>query len=268
MCRSIESLTDSKDYEIWLDRVSKTFCGPRFQIPTVLDLSLGIKKQEFVSLVGPSGCGKSTILRMIGDLTDPSSGQIAVNGLTPRAARQQRYFGFVFQEPVLLPWRTALQNIGLPGEVLKDRLIAERVRELVGLVGLRDFEDFFPSQLSGGMKSRVAIARALSFEPRILLMDEPFASLDELMRARLNFELLRIWHRVGKTILFVSHSISEAVLLSDRVVVLTRRPARVKAVIEVDLPRPRTRDIRRTVRFNELVEHLRSSLDDELNEQI
>src|SRR5919205_1956176 len=184
-------------------------------------IDLDVRPGEFVSLIGPSGCGKSTLLRIIGDLIDPTTGTIAVTGKPAHQARLDHDYGIVFQEPVLYEWRTVSKNIALPLEVLRwsRERRAARVQELLGLVELEGFEDHHPWQLSGGMQQRVSIARALSFEPALLLMDEPFGALDEMTRERMNMELLRIWAEMGSTVMFVTHSISEAVFLSTRVVV-------------------------------------------------
>jgi NitT/TauT family transport system ATP-binding protein len=226
------------------------------------DIHLDVAAGEFVSLIGPSGCGKSTLLRCIGDLLQPSSGMIEVHGKPARQARLDRDYGIVFQSPVLYDWRTVERNVQLPLELMKvpraER--AERTRELLDLVGLRDFGNRHPWELSGGMQQRVAIARALSFHPSILLMDEPFGALDEMTRERLNMELLNIWGRTETTVVFVTHSIPEAVFLSDRVIIMTPRPGRVEHVVSVDLPRPRDASIREDDRFFRLIADVRSRL--------
>jgi len=225
-------------------------------------VSIPIDDGEFVVLVGPSGCGKSTLLRIIGDLIDPSAGTVEVNGKTAHRARLDHDYGIVFQEAVLYDWRTVSKNIALPLELLRwsKEKRAARVNELLGLVELEGFEDHHPWQLSGGMQQRVAIARALSFDPALLLMDEPFGALDEMTRERLNLELLRIWEASGSTIVFVTHSIPEAVFLSTRVVVMSPRPGRVSAIVDVDLPHPRTARTREEPRFFELVTEVRERL--------
>ena len=211
-------------------------------------IDLEVQPREFVSLIGPSGCGKSTLLRIIGDLIEPSAGTVEVNGKTAPRARLDHDYGIVFQEAVLYDWRTVSKNIALPLELLRwsKEKRQQRVNELVGLVELEGFEDNHPWQLSGGMQQRVAIARALSFDPALLLMDEPFGALDEMTRERLNMELLRIWEASGSTIVFVTHSIPEAVFLSTRVVVMSARPGRVASIVEIDLPYPRTARTRRS----------------------
>jgi len=225
-------------------------------------IDLTIEPGEFVSLIGPSGCGKSTLLRIIGDLIPPSAGQVTVNGKTAHQARLDRDYGIVFQNAVLYDWRTVTRNIALPLEMLgwSRGKRAARIREMVELVELSGFEDHHPWQLSGGMQQRVAIARALSFSPPLLLMDEPFGALDEMTRERLNMELLRIWQETGSTIVFVTHSIAEAVFLSSRVVVMSARPGRIAELVEVDLPQPRTATTREEPRYFELITAVREAL--------
>jgi NitT/TauT family transport system ATP-binding protein len=225
-----------------------------------IDLAVGAG--EFVSLIGPSGCGKSTLLRIVGDLTEPTSGEVVVNGKTARQARIDRDYGIVFQDAVLYDWRTVAKNIALPLEMLgwERKRRAERVAEMLELVELTGFESHHPWQLSGGMQQRVSIARALSFDPALLLMDEPFGALDEMTRERMNMELLRIWERAASTIVFVTHSIAEAVFLSTRVVVMSPRPGRIASVVPVDLGRPRTVETREEPRYFELVTEVRELL--------
>jgi NitT/TauT family transport system ATP-binding protein len=225
-------------------------------------IDLDVRPGEFVSLLGPSGCGKSTLLRIVGDLIAPSEGQVLVNGKPAHQARLDRDYGIVFQDPVLYDWRTVGRNIALPLEMLgwdRDRRL-ERVRDMLELVELQAFEGHHPWQLSGGMQQRVSIARALSFSPAILLMDEPFGALDEMTRERLNMELLRIWDLSKSTILFVTHSITEAVFLSTRVVVMSARPGRVVGIVDIDLPRPRSAETREDPRFFRLVTEVRARL--------
>jgi len=228
----------------------------------LVDIELELRPGEFVSLIGPSGCGKSTLLRIIGDLVEPTRGTVHVGGKTAHQARLDRDYGMVFQEAVLYDWRTVAKNITLPLELAgwsRARRV-ERTKEMVDLVELSGFESHHPWQLSGGMQMRVAIARALSFDPKLLLMDEPFGALDEMTRERLNLELLRIWEASRSTVVFVTHSITEAVFLSTRVVVMSPRPGRIAAVVDVDLPQPRTADTREEPRFFELATELREVL--------
>ncbi|MGE3272251.1 MAG: ABC transporter ATP-binding protein [Chloroflexota bacterium] len=226
------------------------------------DVSLEIRPRELVSLIGPSGCGKSTLLRLIGDLLTPTGGALSVNGKTPRQARLSRDYGIVFQQPVLYDWRTVEQNVQLPLEVMKlpKAQRVSRTAHLLKLVGLQEFARRYPWELSGGMQQRVSIARALSFQPSVLLMDEPFGALDEMTRERLNRELLNVWSETGTTLIFVTHSIAEAVFLSDRIVVMSPRPGRVETVIDVDLPRPRGPETREDRRFFELIAEVRHNL--------
>ena len=206
------------------------------------DIDLEVRPRDFISLIGPSGCGKSTLLRIVADLIQPTSGDVVVNGKPARQARLDRDYGIVFQDAVLYDWRTVGRNIELPLEMLgwNRQRRQERMREMVELVELSGFEKHHPWQLSGGMQQRVSIARALSFSPPLLLMDEPFGALDEMTRERLNGELLRIWDGTGSTIVFVTHSIAEAVFLSTRVVVMSPRPGRIQGIVDIDLPQPRT----------------------------
>src|SRR5712671_3354084 len=242
--------------------VGKVFAGRAGATEALRDVSLAIEAQEFVSIIGPSGCGKSTLLRLVGDLAEPSTGIITVNGKLPRQARLDRDYGIVFQTPVLYDWRTVLENIRLPLEVVgRPRAEREeRPRALLRLVGLEGFANHYPWQLSGGMQQRVAIARALSLNPSILLMDEPFGALDEITRERLNQELLQVCQETAATVLFVTHSIAEAVFLSTRIVVMSPRPGHIDRVVAVDLPHPRVDKTRALPRFFELVTTVRQSL--------
>jgi NitT/TauT family transport system ATP-binding protein len=247
---------------IQLEGVGKTFTSQAGSTEALQDISLAIEPGEFVSIIGPSGCGKSTLLRIVGDLIEPSTGTVRVRGKPPRQARLDREYGIVFQTPVLYDWRTVLENVRLPLE-LSGRPRAEqdaRPPALLRLVGLEGFEGHYPWQLSGGMQQRVAIARALALAPPMLLMDEPFGALDEMTRERLNAELLHVCAETAATVLFVTHSIAEAVFLSTRVVVMSPRPGRIARVVEIDLPRPRTDETRSRPRFFELVTAVRESL--------
>ena len=239
--------------------VSKHF---KAGVTALSGIDLDVGTQELISLIGPSGCGKSTLLRIIGDLIDPSEGVVEVNGKPASQARRDHDYGIVFQEAVLYDWRTVGKNIALPLELLRwsRERRTQRVNELLKLVELEGFEDRRPWELSGGMQQRVAIARALSFDPALLLMDEPFGALDEMTRERLNMELLRIWQASGSTIVFVTHSIAEAVFLSTRVVVMSPRPGQIADIVEIDLPYPRTAETREEPRFFELVTGVRERL--------
>jgi NitT/TauT family transport system ATP-binding protein len=226
------------------------------------DVSLDIAPGEFISLIGPSGCGKTTLLRLIADLMQPTAGTIRVQGKPPGEARRHRDYGLVPQAPVLYDWRTVIRNVELPLEIMKVPAATrkERATALLDLVGLSEFHSHYPWQLSGGMQQRVSIARALSFRPSILLMDEPFGALDEMTRERLNAELLTIWRETKTTIVFVTHSIAEAVFLSTRVVVMSARPGRIARIVPVDLPPARDYDTRELPRYFELISEVREYL--------
>jgi len=248
---------------VHLAGVDKVFARGDQPVTTALEgISLDIAQGEFVSLIGPSGCGKSTLLRIIGDLTGPTRGEVIVNGKPAGQARRDRDYGMVFQAPVLFEWRTVEDNVKLPLEVMgaSAERRSQRAAEMLQLVELGEFLKHYPWQLSGGMQQRVAIARALAFEPAILLMDEPFGALDEMTRERMNSEVLRIWEQTGTTVVFVTHSIPEAVFLSSRVVVMSARPGRITDIVDVDLPRPRNEDTRESPRYFELVTAVREAL--------
>ena len=234
----------------------------RGDVVALQDIDLAIAPGEFVSLIGPSGCGKSTLLRVIGDLIPPTSGSLTVNGKPAPRARADHDYGIVFQESVLFDWRTVAKNVALPLEMLgwARARRKRRVDDMLALVELQGFGDHYPWQLSGGMQMRVAIARALAFSPALLLMDEPFGALDEMTRERLNMELLRIWDASLSTVVFVTHSIAEAVFLSTRVVVMSPRPGRVADIVEIDLPYPRMAQTREEPRYFELVTRVREAL--------
>jgi NitT/TauT family transport system ATP-binding protein len=250
----------SKQSVVRVGRVTKTF--PRGDVTALQDIDLELAPREFVSLIGPSGCGKSTLLRVIGDLIEPTHGSVTINGKSARQARNDGDYGIVFQDSVLFDWRTVAKNIALPLEMLgwERQRRRQRVAEMLDLVELTAFAEHHPWQLSGGMQQRVSIARALAFEPALLLMDEPFGALDEMTRERLNLELLAIWEKTGSTVAFVTHSISEAVFLSGRVVVMSPRPGRIAGAVDVDLPYPRTVETREAPRFFELVTQVRELL--------
>ena len=228
------------------------------------NVDLAIEPGEFVSLIGPSGCGKTTLLRVIADLEHITSGSVLVNGVSPHDARLARAYGYVFQAPALFPWRTVLGNVKLPLQI-QGRPAAECeaiAREQLARVGLTGFETKFPWQLSGGMQQRASIARALSFEPRILMMDEPFGALDEITRDRLNEQLQQLWQRERRTVVFVTHSIAEAVYLSTRIVVMSPRPGRIVRTITSTLPDERHLGLRDSVEFMEMAHAVREALAD------
>ncbi len=242
-----------------LDLTFETNDGP---VHALRDVNLAIDKGEFVSFIGPSGCGKTTFLRVMADLEQPTGGHISVNGMTPAQARQRRAYGYVFQAAGLYPWRTIGGNIRLPLEIMGyDRADQDaRVARVLELVELDGFERKFPWQLSGGMQQRASIARALAFDADLLLMDEPFGALDEIVRDHLNEQLLKLWDRTGKTIAFVTHSIPEAVYLSTKIVVMSPRPGRITDIIDSPLPRERPLDIRDTPAFLEIAHRVREGL--------
>lgn len=247
---------------VTIQSVNKVFGQAPNQTVALQDIILEIQQGEFVSLIGPSGCGKSTLLRIIGDLISPSNGKVLVNGKAAAQARIDRDYGIVFQAPVLFDWRTVEKNVQLPLEIMgkSQQERTARANQMLELVELTGFQKHYPYQLSGGMQQRVSIARALSFDPQLLLMDEPFGALDEITRERMNAELLDIWGRTKTTIVFVTHSIPEAVFLSTRVVVMSARPGRITEIIPIDLPQPRGVDTRELPRFYELVTRVRESL--------
>ena len=246
-----------------LSGVGKVFNpGSDQEVRAVHGVDLSVERGEFISVIGPSGCGKSTLLRLIGDLTPPSTGTVSVNGKTPARARLDRDYGMVFQSATLLEWRRVAANVELPLEIM-GMDTAERSRQaaaMLELVQLDRFANHYPWQLSGGMQQRVAIARALAFKPSILLMDEPFGALDEMTRERMQSELLRIRAETGTTVVFVTHSIPEAVFLSTRVVIMSPRPGTITEVVDIDLPEPRSDETREDQRFFELLTDVREGL--------
>ena len=248
-----------KTHHVSLSDVRKRFDDEGYVLE---DINLEIARGEFLCLIGPSGCGKSTLLRLVGGLIEPTSGEIRIGDLTPAEAQANKAIGFVFQEPSLLPWRTVADNIRLPLEVNRQNNSgnALSVSELLHLVGLDGYADYYPSQVSGGMLQRVALARALVSGGSLLLMDEPFGALDEITRAAMGYELLRIWNTDKKSVVFVTHSISEAVTLSDRVAVMSRRPGRIVEMVEINLPRPRARSMERDPAFRRYSEWLHDLL--------
>jgi NitT/TauT family transport system ATP-binding protein len=248
-----------------LHNVSKIFGqGSANQTTAVTDVNLEVQPGEFLSLIGPSGCGKSTLLRLVGDLITPTTGEVLVNGKSAHQARLDQDYGIVFQAPVLYEWRSVIRNVQLPLE-LRGHGRAERERrakEMLSLVELTGFERHYPWQLSGGMQQRASIARALAIKPSLLLMDEPFGALDEMTRERMNMELHDIWRRTETTVIFVTHSIAEAVFLSSRLVVMSARPGRITRVLDIDLPLPRSYESREETRYFELINEVRDTLRD------
>ncbi len=257
-----EQLVAGANTIIDIRNLGLTFQTADAPVYALTDIDLQIGAGEFVSFIGPSGCGKTTLMRIIADLEQPTAGSITVNGLSPHEARLKRSYGYVFQAPALYAWRNIMRNVTLPHEIMgASRSEAEtKARQYLDLVGLSGFEKKYPWQLSGGMQQRVSIARALSFEPQLLLMDEPFGALDEITRDRMNEELLRIWAKTKKTVIFVTHSIDEAVLLSTRIVVMSARPGRIVDVIDSPLPAERTLETRETPAALELAHRVRQGL--------
>ena len=247
---------------IAIRKLSLVFQAADTPVVALSDIDLDIAQGEFVSLIGPSGCGKTTLMRVVADLVAPTSGSITVNGVTPAQARLARAYGYVFQAPALYAWRNVERNVMLPLEImgLPPAQRRERAANYLAMVGLGGFERKYPWQLSGGMQQRVSIARALAFEPQLLLMDEPFGALDEITRDHLNEQLLQLWDRTRKTVIFVTHSIAEAVYLSSRIVVMSPRPGRILEVIDSPLPRERSLDIRETPEFLEVAHRVRVTL--------
>ncbi|MFQ5523075.1 MAG: ABC transporter ATP-binding protein [Acidimicrobiia bacterium] len=241
-------------------KVGKVFGAGDARVEALRDIDLQIRPGEFISLIGPSGCGKSTLLRLIGDLVTPTSGTLLVNGKPPSQARLDRDYGIVFQSATLLDWRTVTQNVELPLEIMGIDDGAGTAAQMLELVQLSEFGDHYPWQLSGGMQQRVAIARALSFRPSLLLMDEPFGALDEMTRELMQQEVLRIWDETDTTVVFVTHSIPEAVFLSTRVVVMSPRPGRIGDIIEVGLSHPRDTDTRESAEYFEKITEVREAL--------
>jgi NitT/TauT family transport system ATP-binding protein len=256
------SLKPAKNTVVEAKALGLTFHTADGPVQALSSIDLGIEKGEFVSFIGPSGCGKTTLLRVIADLEKPTSGTISINGMTPEQAREKRAYGYVFQASALLPWRTIERNVALPLEVMGVARAeqAARIKRTLDLVNLSGFEKKYPWQLSGGMQQRASIARALAFDADLLLMDEPFGALDEIVRDHLNEQLLELWARTDKTICFVTHSIPEAVYLSTRIVVMSPRPGRVTDIIESTLPKERPLDIRETPEFLAIAARVRDGL--------
>lgn len=273
MLNDIDTEFQERDYskprqektEIKIEYLSMVFQDKNGGEPVTAlkNVNLDIKEGEFISLLGPSGCGKTTLLRIIGDLLQPSNGKVTVRGESTRDIRLQKKYGIVFQNPVLYDWRTIRRNVCMPMELLgmKKAERTKRVSKMLDLVGLSEFGNHYPYELSGGMQQRVGIARALAIKPEILLMDEPFSALDEFTREKLHIDLLNIWRKTNKTIVFVTHNISEAVFLSDRVVVLSPHPGRVSAVIDINIPRPRDMESKQTPEFYDYITKIRNSFE-------
>jgi NitT/TauT family transport system ATP-binding protein len=245
-----------------VSKVSLTFDTADGKVEALSNVDLQIGGGEFVSFIGPSGCGKTTLLRVVADLQAPSSGTVTVNGMSAEQARLGRNYGYVFQAPALFPWRTIEANLRLPLELMgfSPTEQQQRTKRYLDLVNLTGFERKFPWQLSGGMQQRVSIARALSFDPELLLMDEPFGALDEIVRDHLNEQLLQLWAKTRKTVLFVTHSIPEAVFLSTKIVVMSPRPGRITDIIDCNFPRDRTLEIRETPEFIAIAQRVRTGL--------
>lgn len=259
---------DADEEAISFSHISKTFKSVGSGLVALSDVTLSVQRGEFVSIIGPSGCGKSTLLRIAADITAPTAGVASVNRKPPSRARKDRDYGIVFQSPTLFDWRSVRRNVSLPLEVMgaPRPQRRQRVDKMLSVVGLSGFDRHYPWQLSGGMQQRVSIARALVFEPAILLMDEPFGALDEITRDRMNLELMRICSQTRPTVLFVTHSVPEAVLLSTRVVVMSPRPGRIVTTIPIDLPHPRNALTRQLPRFFELLTSARLALERAMGE--
>ena len=259
---NVASMPASRNAVVDIKNLSLTFQTADGPVYALSDVDLTINEGDFVSFIGPSGCGKTTLLRVIADLERATGGDISINGVSPEQARENRAYGYVFQAPALLPWRSIERNVTLPLEIMeisKEERI-KRAHDALKLVELNGFEKKFPWQLSGGMQQRASIARALSFDADLLLMDEPFGALDEIVRDHLNEQLLKLWARTNKTVAFVTHSIPEAVYLSTKIVVMSPRPGRIIDVIETDFPRDRSLDIRETPEFLEIAHRVREGL--------
>jgi NitT/TauT family transport system ATP-binding protein len=252
----------SQSVAIEIRGLSLTFQTADAPVVALADIDFTVPQGEFVSFIGPSGCGKTTLMRAIADLAAPTAGHIAVNGMSPHEARLKRAYGYVFQAPALYAWRNVIRNVMLPLEIMGFTPAERKARaaKYLAMVGLNGFERKFPWQLSGGMQQRVSIARALAFEPDLLLMDEPFGALDEITRDHLNEQLLKLWLPTQKTVIFVTHSISEAVFLSTRIVVMSPRPGRILEIIDNSLPRERALAVRETPQFLEVAQRVRRAL--------
>ena len=249
-----------------LNRLSHVFTDGRVPLRVLQHLTFDVPRGKFLSILGPSGCGKSTLLRAIGGLLMPSEGAVTVSGAQPRESQARREIGFVFQDPSLLPWRSVISNVRLPIEIAgRAALPVVDPETVLEMVGLSDFRNYYPHQLSGGMQQRVALARAIVFDPSLLLMDEPLGALDEITSSAMRYELLRIWQSQApaaerRTVVFVTHSVAEAVALSDRVIVLSRQPGRIVADVDIELPRPRSEEVEQSRPFLDYANHLRQVL--------
>ena len=243
-------------------QLTQVFDSRQRTLTALANVDVEVERGAFVSVIGPSGGGKTTLLRVIGGLLEPTSGTVLVDGVPPLEAQRRKAIGYVLQDPSLLPWRTVLQNIGLPLQLNSGRTSddADEPERLMEAVDLLEFRDYYPHQLSGGMKHRVALARALVLNPPVLLMDEPLGALDEITRSAMRYELLRLWELSGKSVIFVTHSIPEAVLLSDRVIVMSSQPGRVVDELTIDLPRPREESLEESGRFLEYTRRIREML--------
>lgn len=257
-------MTTEREIEIRTRNMGVTFKDNKDNdVVALTDVNLEIYKGEFISLLGPSGCGKTTLLRCVADLQKPTHGDLHIQGMTPKEVRLQKKFGFVFQQPVLFDWRTVKKNVELPMEIMgySKAERSDRADEMLEMVGLKEFANHYPKQLSGGMQQRANIARAFGLNPDILLMDEPFSALDEFTKEKLHEDLLKIWRATNKTVLFVTHNIQEGVFLSDRVCVLSPHPGRLSAVVDIDIERPRSLEVKETPHFLELVTKVRNSFE-------